>query len=131
MAKREFEVQEALTFASPVVGTVLTVAAGLSFQFLCMVLPVVGKAGMNPSREYAVRGMLNVPGPHGFDSYVTQNRAAFLVALFITLGLSIAAALSKAQRRKIEGGPMAKFPIILIVCCVGLLAAHATGLLQI
>ncbi len=131
MAKREEIAVEPLSFASPVVGTVLTVAAGLAFQFLCMVLPLVGKAGMHPDREYAVRGMLNVPGPHGFDSYVLQNRITFLVVLFVALALAVAATISRLQRRKMDGGPFPKFSAILAACCMGLLLAHVTGLLQI
>ncbi len=131
MAKREQEIRETLTLGSPAVDVALTVVAGLSFQFLCMVLPLVGKAGMNPWREYAVRGMMNVPGPHGFDSYVTQNKIAFLVVLFITLGLSVTAAYARLQRRKIDGSPFPKFAATLIVCCMVLLVAHLTGYLQI
>ena len=132
MAKREdVVVVEPLSFSSPLVGTVLTVAAGLAFQFLCMVLPLVGKAGMHPDREYAVRGMLNVPGPHGFDSYVLQNRITFLAVLFVALALAVAATLSRLQRRKSDGSPFPKFSAVLAVCCVGLLLAHVTGLLQI
>lgn len=118
-------------FALPVVGTALTVAAGLSFQFLCMVLPVVGKAGMNPDREYAVRGLTSMPGAHGFDSYVADNKAAFLVALAVSLVLAIAAFASKYLRRRIDGSPFPHFSLVLVVCCVGLLMAHLTGTLQL
>lgn len=133
MARREEEevAAESLTISSPAVGTALTVAAALSFQFLCMVLPLVGKAGMFPQREYAVRGLLNLPGPHGFDGYVTQNRIAFLTVLFVTLGLSAAATYSKIQSRKIDGGPFPKLSAVLGACCIGLFLAHVTGLLQI
>lgn len=131
MAKRDEMADEQLTFASPVVGTVLTVAAALAFQFLCMVLPLVGKAGMFPQREYAVRGMMNVPGPHGYDSYVTENRVAFLAVLLVALGLAAAATASKLMRRKIDGSPFPKLSAALCACCVGLLVAHVTGLLQI
>lgn len=127
----EVEQEAAVDFASPVVGTVLTVASALSFQFLCMVLPVVGKAGMLPEREYAVRGLTHLPGPHGFDSYVTQNKIAFLVVLFITLGLAGAATLSKVQRRKRDGSPFPKLSPLIAVLCVGLLVLHVTGLLHI
>ena len=134
MARRE-EIREEtggeLNFASPNVGTALMIAAGLSFQFLCMILPLVGKAGMNPSREYAVRNLMNIAGPHGFDSYVTQNRIAFLAVLFITLGLAAAAVLSKKQRGKIDGSPVPKFPFVIGSLCVALLIAHVTGYLQI
>jgi hypothetical protein len=105
--------------------------SALSFQFLCMVLPLVGKAGMFPQREYAVRGLLNVPGPHGFDSYVTQNRIAFLGVLFVSLALAIAATLSKVQRSKTDGSPLPRLSPLLAACCVVLLVAHVTGLLQI
>jgi hypothetical protein len=133
MAKREEEkeVQEPVKFESPLVGTILTVASALSFQFLCMVLPLVGKAGMHPEREYAARGLLKVPGPHGFDSYVTQNRIAFLCVLFVTLGLSAAATMSKLKRRKADGSPFPKLSAGLVACCVGLLVAHVTGLLAL
>lgn len=131
MAKREEIEVEPLNFASPIIGTVLTVAAGLAFQLLCMVLPLVGKAGMHPDREYAVRGMLNVPGPHGFDSYVLQNRITFLVVLFVALALALAATLSRLKRRKMDGSPFPKFSAVLTAGCLCLLLAHVTGLLQI
>lgn len=133
MAKREEEIMEqpALGFASPMVGTVLTVAAALSFQFLCMVLPLVGKAGLVPEREYKVRDLLHLPGPHGFDSYVSQNKVAFLVVLFITLGLAVAATLSKVQRRKRDGSPFPRLSPLILALCLGLLVCHVTGLLRI
>lgn len=131
MAKEIEAKDEELTFASPVVGTVLTVAACLAFQLLCMVLPLVGKAGMFPQREYAVRNLMSLPGPHGFDSYVTQNRIAFLAVLFVALGLAAAATASKLQRRKRDGSPFPKLSAALCACCTGLLVAHVTGLLHV
>lgn len=123
--------QTDLSFASPVVGTALTVAAGLAFQFLCMVLPLVGKAGMFPQREYAVRGLLNVPGPHGFDSYVGLNRITFVGVWMIAAALAIAATLSKLQRRKLDNSPFPAFSVVLLVCCAALMIAHVTGYLHI
>lgn len=118
-------------FAMPVVGTALTVAAGLSFQFLCMVLPLVGKAGIHPDREYAVRGLTAMPGAHGFDSYVSQNKIAFLVTLAVTMLLALAAFASKYLRRRVDGSPFPRFSLVLVICCVGLLTAHVTGTLQL
>jgi hypothetical protein len=131
MAKDSVQVDEGLSFTSAAVGTGLSVAAALSFQFLCMVLPLVGKAGMNPQREYQVRNLMGLAGPHGFDSYVLQNRITFLLVLFLTLGLSVAAFLSKQQRRKLVGGPFPRLTAGLSGICVFLLVAHVTGLLQI
>lgn len=122
---------EEIGFSSPVVGTILTVAAGLAFQFLCMVLPLVGKAGMAPEREYAVRGLLNVPGPHGFDSYVGANKITFVAVWCVAAGLALAAMLSKLQRRGKDGSPFPAFSTILLICCAVLMIAHVTGYLRI
>ena len=133
MAKQVEDVveQQEVSFSSPGVGTALTVASALSFQLLCMVLPLVGKAGMVPEREYAVRGLLSLPGPHGFDSYVTQNRMAFIAVLLVTLSLSVAATMSKVMRSKKDGSPFPKLSPLLAFLCVALLVFHVTGLLQV
>ena len=125
------QVEQGLSFTSPVVGTALTVAAGLSFQLLCMVLPIVGKAGMHPDREYAVRGLTGLPGAHGFDSYVGANRIAFMSVLLITLGLCVAAFASKLMRRRLDGSPFPRFSGVLLFLCAVLLVAHLTGTLAV
>ncbi len=106
--------QEAPTtfFATPWVGTVLTVASGLSFLVVCMVLPLVGKAG-------AV-----VP-------YSTKNFVAFLAVLLTSLVLAVLASISKFERRKIDNSPLPLFSLILLALCVLLLVALLTGMLHI
>ena len=118
-------------FAHSWVGTTLTVASLVSLQFLFMLLPLVGKAGQHPDREYAVRGMTSIPGAHGFDSYVAQNRMAFLACLFVTLVLAVSALFSRLARRKASGTPVGRTPAIVCGLCVFLLVAHVTGYLSI
>jgi hypothetical protein len=83
----------------PITGTILAVAAGLSFFFLCMILPLVGPAGSKV--EHAGR-----------------NEAAFISALFVTLALAAAAAYSKLGRSKSDGGPLPWFSLGLSAVCI-------------
>ena len=68
-------------------GTALTIAAGLSFLFVCMILPLVGKAGVQ-------------------TVHAKQNHYAFLAALLVSLLLSAAATGTKLARRRIDRSPL-------------------------
>lgn len=83
----------------PAVGTTLAVLSGLSFFFLCMILPFVGPAG---SRV-----------PHA-----GQNKVAFLFVLLITLTLAALSSWSKLGRRKVDGSPMPLVSIGLCAVCI-------------
>ena len=108
-------------FAQPVVGSVLTVMGGVAFLFLCEILPLVGPAAAGGSGS---------PGATRAAHY-TLNYIAFLCALLVTMGLSLAAIFSKLERRKIDNSPLPFFSMLLTGLCVLLLVALLTGLLTI
>ena len=83
----------------PAMGTALAVASGLSFFFLCMILPLVGPAGSRVA-------------------HAGQNKAAFLFTLMATFALAAAAAYSKLGRRKIDGSPLPWFSFGLCAVCI-------------
>lgn len=93
-------------------GTALTIAAGLSFLFLCMILPLVGKAGVK-------------------TVHARENFLAFLGVLLLTLTLSVAATAAKLHRRRIDRSPMPWMSITLTGLCLLLLVSLLTGLLHI
>lgn len=111
MAKRS-ETIELPFHARPAVGTFLTILSGVSFLILCMILPLVGRAGT------AV-------------SYADQNTRAFLMVLVASLALGGCAVYSKLERRKIDHSPFPLFSAILCSLCLILLVAFFTGLLRI
>lgn len=94
------------------VGTALTIAGGLSFLFLCMILPLVGKAGVQ-------------------TVHAKQNFFAFLAVLLVSLLLSGAATAAKLMRRKIDHSPIPWLSITLTAICVLLLISLFAGLLRI
>lgn len=96
----------------PAVGTGLTIASGLFFLVVCMILPLVGKAGVH-------------------TSHYLQNYLAFLVSLLLTAGTSGLAVYSKLERRKIDGSPLPYFSILVAALSVLLLLALLLGLLKI
>lgn len=93
-------------------GTALTIAGGLSFLFLCMILPLVGKAGVQ-------------------TVHARQNFYAFLGVLLLSLTLSGAATVAKLARRRVDQSPLPWTSITLTGLCVLLLVALLTGLLHI
>lgn len=99
-------------FTRPEVGTFLTVLSGLAFLFVCMILPLVGKAGVA-------------------TEHVGQNTAAFTVVLVLTLALAVAASWSKWARSRLDQSPRPYFSLILAGLTVLLLLAQALGLLKI
>ena len=99
-------------FQLPLVGTLLTVLSGLSFLVVCMILPLVGRAGASVS-------------------FARQNFFTFLGIVLLSLGLAALAIISKLERRKIDGSPLPYLSIILGAICIVLLVALLTGLLSI
>lgn len=83
----------------PATGTALAVASGLSFFFLCMILPLVGPAGSRVE-------------------HAGQNKVAFLAVLLVTFTLAALSAFSKLGRRKIDGSPRPFFSFGLCAVCV-------------
>lgn len=99
-------------FQKPVTGSVLTVAAGLSFFFTCMLLPLVGRAGSS------------VP-------YAGKNQVTFLSVLGVTLLLAVLATLAKMARRSEDRSPFPVWSLGLCAVCVMLFVLQLTGLLAI
>lgn len=96
----------------PATGSVLTVAAGLSFFFTCMLLPLVGRAGSS------------VP-------YADQNRLAFLGVLGITFMLAALATWLKLMRRSEDQSPLPVWSLGLCAVCTLLFFLLVSGLLSI
>ncbi len=93
----------------PLVGTVLAVASGLSFFFLCMILPLVGPAGSRVE-------------------HAAKNKAAFLGVLMVTFLLAALASYSKMTRRKSNGAPLPLYSLgLCTVCILTLLVLLANG----
>ena len=99
-------------FAASWIGTVLTVLSGLSFLLVCMILPLVGKAGLA-------------------TSYAQKNKIAFVIVVVIATALAVLATLSKLARRKIDASPLPVFSLVLLLLCVLLIVALFAGLLSI
>lgn len=104
--------QQESFFARPVVGSTFTILSGLSFLFVAMILPLVGKAG------YVVPN-------------ADKNYKGFLAALLVSLAMGVLATISKLERRKIDGSPLPMFSLILTVLSVFLLVSLLLGLLKI
>lgn len=83
----------------PLAGTILAVASGLSFFFLCMILPLVGPAGSKVE-------------------HAGKNKAAFLAVLLVTFLLGALASYSKMMRRKNDGGPLPYYSLGLCAVCI-------------
>ncbi len=98
--------------ARPEVGTVLTVLSGLCFLFVCMILPLVGKAG-------------------SVVVHSGKNTLAFALVLLATLVFAVLATWSKLKRRRLDHSPVPHFSIILMALSGFLLLALVTGLLRI
>ncbi|HMO50891.1 MAG TPA: hypothetical protein PKE26_07060 [Kiritimatiellia bacterium] len=109
---RQRETSSPLGLARADVGSALSIAGGLSFLFLCMILPLVGKAGAQT--------------PH-----YTKNFIAFLMVLLVTLALSGLAVKSKLERRKVDGSPFPRFSAAIFGATAFLLIALVLGLLKI
>lgn len=98
--------------AKPWFGTLLTTLSGLSFLLVCMILPLVGKAGVR-------------------TTYAAENQRAFLATLLVATFFAAAASWSKISRRHIDNSPLPMFSLILLALCLLLLVALFMGLLHI
>lgn len=83
----------------PAIGTALAVASGLSFFFLCMILPLVGPAGSRVE-------------------HAAMNKVAFLAVLLVTFALAALAAFSKMGRRRADASPLPFFSFGLCAVCL-------------
>lgn len=99
-------------WARPAVGTALAILSGLSFLFLCMLLPLVGPSG--------------AAAPHA-----AMNFYAFLGVLLLCFGLAVLAVYSKLKRRRIDASPLPFNSLALCLLCLVLLVALLSGLLKI
>ncbi len=96
----------------PVAGSALTVAAGLSFFFNCMLLPLVGRAGSSaPNAD--------------------KNQLGFLAVLGLTFTLAALATWSKMLRRSEDQSPPPYWSLGLCVICAVLCVLLLTGLLAV
>ena len=93
-------------------GSILSVAAGLSFYATCMLLSLVGRAGVS------------VP-------YADQNQKTFLSVLGLTFLLAGLATWSKLLRRSQDESPCPVASIGLCVVCVLIFALQVTGVLAL
>ncbi len=98
--------------ARPDVGNFITIAAAVVFQFLLILLPLVGPAG--------------AVAPHA-----ARNFAAFLSALLLAIALSGLAVYSKFKRRQQDGSPLPYWSMALSGASLFLLFALFAGLLRI
>jgi len=96
----------------PLAGTILAVASGLSFFFLCMILPLVGPAGSRVE-------------------HADKNKAAFILVLLLTLALAAASTWSKLGCRKNHGGGLPWFSLGLGMVCILTLIVLLIGGLSI
>ncbi|MEI6891073.1 MAG: hypothetical protein V5783_02775 [Pontiella sp.] len=83
----------------PATGTAFAVAAGLSFFFLCMILPLVGPAGSRVE-------------------HAAQNKVAFLAVLVVTFVLAALSIFSKLGRRKADASPLPFLSFGLCGICI-------------
>lgn len=110
-----------LRWATPRVGDTLTIAAGVLFLLLCMMLPLVGPAAAHGSGS---------PGATT-AAHFASNRAAFSVMLGLTLSVAGLATVAKLAVRSRVGGRLPFIALGIDAACVGILIAYAAGLLQI
>lgn len=85
-------------------GTAMTVIAGLLFVFLCMLFPLVGRAGSEmPFRD--------------------ANRMFFSGVASLNLIFAMGASAYKLQRRRLKGGALPYFSLALcLTVCVVMIA---------
>ncbi len=106
------EVEVAEWWALPMVGNVITIAAAISLQFTIILLPLVGPAG--------------AVAPHA-----TKNSIAWHFILFVAMGLSVLALLSKLKRRTEDAS---RFPLLstaMLGVTLFLFVAQAAGWLSV
>ena len=96
----------------PVTGSALSVAAGISFFYNCVMMPLVGRAGSS--------------APHA-----AKNHLAFLAVLGLTFTLAALATWSKLTRRAEDKSPLPYWSLGLCGICVVLFVLQITGRLAI
>ena len=95
--------------AKPIFGNILAVASGLSFFFLCMILPLVGPAGSKVD-------------------HALKNKQAFLAVLVVTFLLAALASYSKILQRETKGGSLPLYSLgLCAVCILSLLVLLVNG----
>ena len=99
-------------WAASWVGTTLTVVSGLSFLVVCMLLPLVGQAGVK-------------------TEFAAQNRVSFAAFCIFSLVLSLLAIGSKLSRRYIDGSPPPMSSIVLAILSTLLLIALFTTVITV
>jgi len=97
---------------NPVLAATLSVVAGLFFLVLCMLLPLVGRAGAA------------VP-------YSAENHRTFLAVAVVTLAFSLLASLLKLRQRKLNGAPLPVFTLALTLLTAATILALWTGVLRL
>jgi hypothetical protein len=96
----------------PVTGSALTAAAGVSFFFTLMLLPLVGRAGSSsPNAD--------------------KNQLGFLAVLGLTFILAVLATWVKMLRRSGDKSPIPYWSLALCVLCAALCVLLLTGLLAV
>ena len=120
MAKVE-KIEKGLSLEDPKVAHWLTLAAGLGFYILCILIPMVGPAAAHGSGS---------PGAKAAP-YYHQNFVLFLMVLLVTLGIAGVATVSRLRvREAVGGGPLPKVAIGLTLACAFLLVALLAGWLN-
>lgn len=108
-------------WATPRLGDTLTIAAGVLFLLLCMMLPLVGPAAAHGSGS---------PGATT-AAHFGSNRTAFSIMLGLTLSVAGLATATKLAVRSRQGGRLPFIAMGIDAACLGILVAYAAGLLQI
>ncbi len=121
MVKQEEKKSADLIWTKPELGTALAILSWLSFLFLCMILPLVGRAAVHGSGSPGAG-----PAPH-----LMQNYIQFVSVLMLSLALAAASCYSKLQRRKVDESPLPYGSFLLMGLLTVLLVATVTGLTAI
>jgi hypothetical protein len=102
-------------------GDALTIAAGVLFLLLCMMLPLVGPAAAHGSGS---------PGATT-AAHFGKNQAAFSVMLGLTFSVAVLATVCKLAARARIGGRLPYIALGIDAACAVILVVYAAGLLKI
>jgi drug/metabolite transporter (DMT)-like permease len=86
--------------------------SGLSFFFTCMLLPLVGPAGVRVS-------------------HAGKNQVGFLLVLLLTFVLAAGSAWLKLLRRKEDQSPLPLWSFALSAACILIFVLQVSGLLAV